>query len=123
MASPWDDNTRFQHERRGFTMSPTGLALVVGFTALATMAITESMDRAAPASADQSQAGLVTNQPAPIEERVEFTSPPQPSYVHYRNCAAAWAAGAAPIYRGQPGYEERLDGDDDGIACEPYHRR
>ena len=31
------------------------------------------------------------------------------------------AAGAAPIYRGQPGYRDGLDGDSDGIACEPYH--
>lgn len=40
---------------------------------------------------------------------------------YYRNCNAAWAAGAAPIYRGHPGYREELDGDSDGIACEPYH--
>lgn len=40
--------------------------------------------------------------------------------VYYRNCNAARAAGAAPIYRGQPGYREGLDGDSDGIACEPY---
>jgi hypothetical protein len=43
--------------------------------------------------------------------------------VHYRNCAEARAAGVAPIYEGQPGYREGLDGDDDGIACEPYHPR
>lgn len=41
----------------------------------------------------------------------------------YRNCAAARAAGAAPIYRGQPGYGAHMDGDGDGIACEPYHGR
>jgi len=40
--------------------------------------------------------------------------------VYYRNCAAAWAAGAAPIHIGEPGYEPRLDGDHDGIACEPW---
>lgn len=40
--------------------------------------------------------------------------------VYYRNCDAARAAGAAPIYRGQPGYREQMDGDSDGIACEPY---
>ena len=43
--------------------------------------------------------------------------------VYYRNCDAARAAGAAPIYRGQPGYREGLDGDSDGIACEPYRGR
>ncbi|MDO7834733.1 excalibur calcium-binding domain-containing protein [Sphingobium sp. HBC34] len=39
----------------------------------------------------------------------------------YRNCRDAWAAGAAPLYRGQPGYGAHMDGDGDGIACEPYH--
>ncbi len=43
--------------------------------------------------------------------------------VYYRNCAQAWAAGAAPIYRGQPGYRSEMDGDGDGIACEPYRGR
>lgn len=40
--------------------------------------------------------------------------------VYYRNCDAARAAGAAPIWRGQPGYRAEMDGDSDGIACEPY---
>jgi hypothetical protein len=39
---------------------------------------------------------------------------------YYPNCAAARAAGVAPIYAGEPGYREELDGDGDGIACEPY---
>lgn len=37
---------------------------------------------------------------------------------YYPNCAAARAAGAAPIRRGQPGYRPGLDRDGDGIACE-----
>ena len=37
---------------------------------------------------------------------------------YYPNCAAARAAGAAPIYRGQPGYGTHLDRDGDGKACE-----
>lgn len=40
------------------------------------------------------------------------------SSVYYANCTAARAAGAAPIYAGQPGYRSALDHDDDGIACE-----
>ena len=36
----------------------------------------------------------------------------------FRNCAAAKAAGAAPLYIGDPGYSTKLDGDRDGIACE-----
>ncbi|WP_286175111.1 excalibur calcium-binding domain-containing protein [Mycobacterium sp. DL99] len=36
----------------------------------------------------------------------------------YPNCAAARAAGAAPLYAGQPGYSTKLDRDGDGVACE-----
>ncbi|GAA3963207.1 excalibur calcium-binding domain-containing protein [Gordonia caeni] len=37
---------------------------------------------------------------------------------YYANCAAARAAGAAPLYRGSPGYSSSLDRDGDGVACE-----
>lgn len=40
--------------------------------------------------------------------------------VYYQGCNAARAAGVAPIYRGQPGYRPEMDGDNDGIACEPH---
>lgn len=36
----------------------------------------------------------------------------------FRNCSEARAAGAAPVYRGQPGYAPHLDRDNDGIGCE-----
>ncbi|WP_331739815.1 excalibur calcium-binding domain-containing protein (plasmid) [Streptomyces goshikiensis] len=36
----------------------------------------------------------------------------------YENCAAARAAGAAPLRRGEDGYGRHLDRDNDGIACE-----
>ncbi|WP_243757528.1 DUF1524 domain-containing protein [Allobranchiibius sp. GilTou38] len=49
---------------------------------------------------------------------VPTTTAPQPADVYYANCAAARAAGAAPLYRGQPGYRSGLDRDDDGVACE-----
>jgi hypothetical protein len=38
----------------------------------------------------------------------------------YLNCDAARADGAAPLYRGEPGYGLHLDRDRDGIACETY---
>lgn len=47
----------------------------------------------------------------------------RPAGVYYRNCDAARAAGAAPIRRGQPGYRPEMDGDSDGVACEPYRGR
>ncbi|MEV7034656.1 excalibur calcium-binding domain-containing protein [Streptomyces sp. NPDC093272] len=37
---------------------------------------------------------------------------------YYANCSAARAAGAAPLYRGDPGYDSHLDRDGDGVACE-----
>ena len=43
--------------------------------------------------------------------------------VYYRSCRDAWAAGKAPIHAGQPGYRTALDGDGDGIACEPIPSR
>ena len=38
----------------------------------------------------------------------------------FKNCDAARRAGVAPIRIGEPGYRDILDGDGDGIACEPY---
>ncbi len=40
------------------------------------------------------------------------------SSIYYRNCAAARAAGAAPVRRGEPGYGRHLDRDGDGVGCE-----
>lgn len=58
------------------------------------------------------------------------TAPPAPASdagsplpVYFSGCNEARAAGAAPIYRGQPGYRSEMDGDSDGIACEPYKSR
>ena len=42
--------------------------------------------------------------------------------VFYSGCNEARAAGAAPVYAGQPGYRADMDGDGDGIACEPHRR-
>jgi hypothetical protein len=36
----------------------------------------------------------------------------------YANCAEVRAAGAAPIFAGQPGYSGKLDRDGDGVGCE-----
>lgn len=39
--------------------------------------------------------------------------------VHYAGCNEVRAAGKAPLHAGEPGYSETMDGDGDGIACEP----
>lgn len=62
-------------------------------------------------------------QPAPAPQP---TAPPEPAAapaaqageVHFANCAAARAAGAAPLRVGTPGYRTQMDGDKDGVACE-----
>ncbi|WP_310877102.1 excalibur calcium-binding domain-containing protein [Priestia megaterium] len=42
----------------------------------------------------------------------------QSQSVSYGNCTEAREAGAAPIYKGQPGYAKHLDRDGDGIGCD-----
>lgn len=73
---------------------------------------------------------LTTGCPAPIPPLrevpppVEPAPPPPPELapeappVYFPNCAAAYDAGAAPLFAGQPGYRLELDGDGDGVACE-----
>ncbi|MEZ0495122.1 excalibur calcium-binding domain-containing protein [Sphingomonas sp. IW22] len=39
---------------------------------------------------------------------------------YWAGCDSARSAGTAPIYREEPGYRAEMDGDGDGIACEPY---
>ncbi|MED0665757.1 excalibur calcium-binding domain-containing protein [Bacillus badius] len=57
----------------------------------------------------------LVEEPATVEEP-DFE--PQQENVYYKNCAAVRAAGAAPIYRGDPGYGSHLDREGDGVACE-----
>lgn len=56
-------------------------------------------------------------QPAVPQPKPE-PAPAPPASAYYANCAAAKAAGAAPLYAGQPGYRAALDRDNDGVACE-----
>ncbi|WP_406633699.1 DUF1524 domain-containing protein [Pseudarthrobacter quantipunctorum] len=59
--------------------------------------------------------------PAPLAPARVVPAPapaaPAPG-VYYANCAAARAAGAAPLFTGQAGYRAGLDRDSDGVACE-----
>jgi hypothetical protein len=56
--------------------------------------------------------------PATAAPAVPAPAASAPAAVIYANCAAAKAAGAAPILTGQPGYRAGLDRDLDGVACE-----
>jgi hypothetical protein len=56
--------------------------------------------------------------PAPPPARAPRSDALSGGAAYYPNCTAARAAGAAPIYAGQPGYRPGLDRDGDGVACE-----
>ncbi|WP_306828433.1 excalibur calcium-binding domain-containing protein [Nakamurella flavida] len=55
--------------------------------------------------------------PQPLVAPAPQTQEQQQS-AYYANCSAAEAAGAAPVYRGDPGYSSKLDRDGDGVGCE-----
>lgn len=69
---------------------------------------------------DRQRGGYHCHRPqAPVRrdtpQRQGFASAPTRAFA---NCAAARAAGAAPVRRGQPGYGPHLDRDGDGVGCE-----
>lgn len=76
-----------------------------------------------PMSADELDAQQPSGPSATPQRSPRAQTPTGSGTWSYRNCADARAAGAAPIHRGQPGYGPHMDGDGDGIACEPYRGR
>ena len=87
-------------------------------------AATTPSTAATPRSAATSRPRATTRTPAPTLDDPPAPAPPRatgspraPS-AGFPNCAAARAAGAAPLHRGDPGWSSRLDGDGDGTACE-----
>ena len=55
---------------------------------------------------------------APQDFEPLYIAPPAAESAYYKNCTAARNAGAAPVYRGEPGYGSHLDRDGDGVGCE-----
>jgi hypothetical protein len=43
--------------------------------------------------------------------------------VSYSGCDEVRRRGLAPLRRGEPGYRPWMDGDNDGLACEPIRDR
>lgn len=57
--------------------------------------------------------------PVPVVEPVPEVPPaPPPPPAYFKNCSEVRAAGAAPVFAGQPGYGNHLDRDGDGIGCD-----
>lgn len=105
--------TETQTERSTERVTETEAAPTVTLTEAApTVTVTE----AAPAVAAAPQPFV---EPEPAPQPPPAPAPPPPSTGSYfENCDAARAAGAAPLYTGDPGYRAGLDRDNDGIACE-----
>lgn len=80
--------------------------------------ILANCDAAATAPASNGTAPAAPETSTQVVPPPTTSSPNSGSSVYYPNCKAARAAGAAPIYAGQPGYRPGLDRDGDGVACE-----
>lgn len=81
----------------------------------------KSAEKAAADQAARDEAArLAAERAAPQQAPAPAPAPvaPAPANVYYPNCAAARAAGAAPVYSGAPGYGTHLDKDRDGIGCD-----
>ena len=71
-----------------------------------------------PAPTPQAFADVPVDVPTYSGEYEPGVAAPDPGGAYYSSCSQARAAGAAPLYAGQPGYRPQLDRDRDGVACE-----
>lgn len=61
---------------------------------------------------------LVPTPEVSVSQTINDVVPNAPAIAPFRSCSAARAAGAAPVYRSDPGYSSTIDRDGDGVACE-----
>jgi hypothetical protein len=59
-----------------------------------------------------------TPTPTPAPTPAPVPAPVPSADVYYQNCTAVRAAGAAPIHPGDPGWQPKFDGNQDGVGCE-----
>lgn len=77
----------------------------------------QATDKSASKPQTETQSKPLATKPSVEQQPAKPAVSEQPS-VSYRNCTAVRAAGAAPLYEGDPGYSRKLDRDGDGVACE-----
>ena len=107
-------------DNRSTSATSTETVTVTRTPAPSTVTVTETVSAQPPPPA------LVPQEPEPsLDTTTPYAPPPivplvpqAPVGAYYANCAAARAAGAAPLYAGEPGYRSGLDRDGDGVACE-----
>lgn len=104
--------------------------LIAGFVFMVVFVVGMMLDNPfARPEAPQAFLGRDPTQASDVIETEETVKParvetkPKPIGHTPRNCAEARRRGIAPMYEGDPNYGEWMDGDGDGIACEPYHGR
>ena len=72
----------------------------------------------APQPAPKPAPAVVVPAPVPVPAPAPAPAPAPNPGVSYQNCDAVRAAGAAPIYSRDPGFQPKFDSDDDGVGCE-----
>jgi len=107
------------YESAGTFLVSAALTDAAGQTTSATCAYTwtKPVQTAAGGSSSRSGSGAVTGGGTP-GGAVAPAPAPAPAGVYYQNCDAVRAAGAAPIYPGDPGFQSKFDRDGDGTGCE-----
>jgi micrococcal nuclease len=90
----------------------------VAAEAAAAQAAADEAARQAQVAADAEAARVAAEAAAAKAAKQEAPAASTGGAVSYKNCDAVRAAGADPIYAGQPGYSAKLDRDGDGVACE-----
>lgn len=105
-----------RYRRKAARQRHKGAARLLGAAALAGAAVGIGSLAMTPQHLDATTAAL---KPLAVSAGLIRARAPQDGD-HWSRCDEARAAGSAPIYIGEPGYRDGLDGDGDGIACEPY---
>ena len=90
------------------TSQVSARSLILPALVFAVVFISASVDWAGPIATARTM--IERAEPAPMADQ------------HLSGCDAARAAGRENIPSWDPSYRERMDGDGDGLACEPYRR-
>ncbi len=64
---------------------------------------------------------VVTSTPEPVSPEEQARIEAHMASAYYPGCDQVRAAGKAPLRYGEPGYRSDMDGDGDGVACEPHY--
>lgn len=136
MASPSASTMRRTRWVQGVIIAPSAVVIVVaGAHLLGRDGKPSSETQPSPvpsittAFSASSEPPIPTVNPPPAEQPVPVAVPattveapaaatPAPVNITYENCTAVWDAIGRPINSGEPGFNEELDSNHNGIGCE-----